>query len=469
MNFPEERTFDQEKARTLAINASKQVMNSVGLSMIVKDAAASLRACVESAKAVVSEIVVADTGSTDGTIRIAQDLGSRVIRIPWTNDFAEARNRALQEMTTDWVMCLDADEMLDEGGIAKIPKLLEKTDTAGFQVRIRNYVLSLNDRIWDRAAIPNDSLLPAAKKYPAYVEHENVRLFRRSPDVHFVGCVHESVGPRLLELGRKIETAPFLIHHFGLATDAETRERKNRLYRKLGRKKIRERPRDAQAHLELGLTEMDNFGDLHEALRLFRRACQLNSHFGVAWFFEGVVLLRKEKYGDAIVSLAQAEIRGHRTALVAELQGDAYYNLGEFCNAAKFYELALWREPESPQFISKAGLAAVRTGDIESGLSKLQKAIEMKAPDAELHDRLVLALVSLGRIAQAAEAAESKLGAVASPSTGSFLRAAALWAKASEPARAAAVLQIGLQMSPDNRDLQKALSELAQTVGIRAF
>ncbi|HYK40164.1 MAG TPA: tetratricopeptide repeat protein [Candidatus Eremiobacteraceae bacterium] len=214
---------------------------------------------------------------------------------------------------------------------------------------------------------------------------------------------------------------------------------------------------------------MDNFGDLDEALRLFRRACQLNSHFGVAWFFEGVVLLRKGKYADAIESLAQAERRGHRTALVAELRGDAYYNSGEFSNAAKFYELALLREPESPQLTSKVGLAGVRSGDIEGGLSKLQKAIEMKAPDVELHDRLVLALVSLGRIAQAAEAAESKLGAVASPSIGSFLRAAALWAKANEPARAAAVLQIGLQMSPDNSELQKALSELAQIVGIRTF
>jgi tetratricopeptide (TPR) repeat protein len=444
-------------------------MTSVGLSMIVKDAAKWLPACIESAKPVASEIVVADTGSTDNTIEVAQSLGARVVAIPWNNDFAEARNRALQEMPTDWVLSLDADEILDQAVIAKIPALLEKTRAAGFQVRIRNYVLSLNDRIWDRAAVSNDSLLPATRKYPAYVEHENVRLFKRSPDVHFVGRVHESVGPRLQELGRKIETAPFFIHHFGLVAEAETRARKNRLYRELGREKIRERPSDAQAHLELGLVEMDNFGNLDEALRLFRGACRLNPRLGIAWFFEGVVQLRNGRCAEAIKSFAQAERWGHPTALVAEYRGDAYYNSGAFSDAARSYELALRREPESPRLMSKAGLAHVRIGEIESGLGELQRAIELRAADAELHDRLVVALVSLGRITQAAKAAESKLGAVASASVGSFLRAAALWAKAGELARAAAMLQIGLQLSPDNKDLEKALEELAQSAGIRAF
>jgi glycosyltransferase involved in cell wall biosynthesis len=434
--------------------------------MIVKDAAEWLRTCVQSAKAVASEIVIADTGSTDNTIEVAQSMGARVITIPWNNDFALARNRALAEITSDWVLSLDADEMLDEAAITKIPALLEETHAAGLQVRIRNYVSSLSDRIWDRAAIPNDSLLLAARKYPAYVEHENVRLFRRSPDVYFVGRVHESVGPRLLELGRRIETAPFFIHHFGLAADAATRERKNRLYRELGRAKIRERPFDAQAHFELGLVEMDNFGDLGEALRLFQRGCQLNPRFALAWFFAGVVFLRKERYKDALKSLARAERLGHRTALVAEYQGDAHYNSGTFSSSAKYYECALRREPESPQLMSKTGLAHVRTGDVERGLRSLRSAIEMRTDTAELHDRLVFALVSLDRIAQAAEAAEAKLGAVRSPAAGDFLRAAALWSKADEPARSAAMLQVGLQLNPDNKDLQKALDELAQRLAL---
>src|SRR5262249_9020300 len=149
---------------------------------------------------------------------------------------------ALGEMKSDWVLSLDADELLDASALLQIPTLIKKTSAAGFQVTIRNYVLGLEDRIWDRPAVPNKSSLSRAAKYPAYVEHDNVRLFRRAADVHFVGRVHESVGPRLLELGRTIESAPFFIHHFGLAASAEARERKNRFYRELGRQKIWELP-----------------------------------------------------------------------------------------------------------------------------------------------------------------------------------------------------------------------------------
>src|SRR5262249_366871 len=161
------------------------------------------------------------------------------------------------------------DEQLDSAAVRQIPALLKKPGVAGYQVTIRNYVLSLRDRVWDRPAKPNDSGLAAARPYPAYVEHENVRLFRRDPEIRFVGRVHESVGPAILELGRKLGVARFLIHHFGLAVSEEVRAAKNRFYRDLGRQKLREMPSNAQAHLELGLVEMDNFANLEEAQRLF--------------------------------------------------------------------------------------------------------------------------------------------------------------------------------------------------------
>lgn len=444
-------------------------MTTLGLSMIVRDAAEWLPACLASAKPVVSEIVVADTGSTDTTISIAKSLGARVIQIPWNDDFAEARNLCLKEMTTDWILSLDADELLDASAVAQIPQLLASTRANGFQVTIRNYVLSLQDRIWDRAAIPNAAPIPTAAKYPAYIEHENVRLFRRAPSVHFVGRVHESVGPRLLDLGRRIEHAPFFIHHFGLAASAETRERKNRFYRSLGREKIRERPRDAQAHLELGLVEMDNFGDLDEALRLFRHACELNPKFGIAWFFLGIANLRKNLYQEALQAFEKAERSGHRTALLAESRGDAFYNSGDFRAAAKSYAVAAQREDENPVFASKLGLALLRAGNSDAGLAQLRQARHRRPASPELQDRLILALVFLNQYAEAAQAAEEKLGGVESPQPPDFLRAATLWSKAGDPARAAAMLQVGLQVYPHNKDLLAALEELAQSIGIKEF
>src|SRR5690606_28118797 len=127
--------------------------------------------------------------------------------------------------------------------------------------------------------------LPEAQPYSAYVEHENVRLFRRQPEIRFVGRVHESVGPSIEASGLALDRADLRIHHFGLAADPETRARKNRFYRDLGRKKVQEMPGNAQAHFELGLVELDNFHNDAEALRCFERACRLNPRLSVAWFF----------------------------------------------------------------------------------------------------------------------------------------------------------------------------------------
>src|SRR5215831_16968417 len=178
-------------------------MTSVALSMIVRNEEALLSRCLESARGVADEIVIADTGSTDQTAQIARRFGARVFNIPWENDFARARNRALEQVHSEWVLVLDADEILDPAS-KLAPALLAGDDVAGYLVTIHNYVLSLSERLWDQPAKPNNSELSAARDYKAYVEHENVRLFRRLPGIHFVGRVHETVGTSILESGRKL-------------------------------------------------------------------------------------------------------------------------------------------------------------------------------------------------------------------------------------------------------------------------
>ncbi len=441
-------------------------MTTLALSMIVRDAAAILAACLESARGAVDEMVIADTGSVDDTMGIASHFGARVVSIPWTNNFAEARNRALAHVKTDWVLALDADEQLDIRAAKQIRPLLEQRAISGFVVTIRNYVLSLEERVWDCAAKPNDSLLPAAKEYPAFVEHENVRLFRREKDIYFAGRVHESVGPRIQELGRKLARSSFFIHHFGLAADAETRARKNLFYRELGREKIQEMPDSAQAHLELGLVELDNFHNFTEALVLFERACELDPKLSVAWFFMGLTLGKLERFRAALECLAEGEKRGHRTSLVAETCGDAHYNLMEYSRACESYDLALRRDSGNVLIESKLGLASVRAGNTSQGLKRIQRAVASKPSARELHDRLILALVWLDRIAEAAAEAELKIESVANLQPGDFLRAASLWAQARNLDRAAAALHAGLRIYPGNENLVRGLGEIAPTRGM---
>ncbi|MBZ5701342.1 MAG: glycosyltransferase [Acidobacteriia bacterium] len=439
-------------------------MPGLALSMIVRDAARDLAACLASARPIVSEIVIADTGSTDDTVAIARRFGARVLSIPWESHFAEARNRALAEVRSDWVLVLDADEQLDVAARQLLPTLLQQEPIAGFQTTIRSYVLSLQDRLWDRTAVPNDGRLPDARPFPAYVEHEHVRLFRRNPAFHFVGRVHESVGPRILDSGGKIGPAGFCIHHFGLAVDAQRRARKNLLYRDLGRRKIQEMPCNAQAHLEQGFVELDGFGNLPEALELFHRALTLNPRLGVAWFFSGVTLLRLGRPADALRPLEEAERRGHATALVAETRGDAFYSAGDFSSACRCYELALSRAPELPSLASKLGLAEVRLGRPGTGLKRIGAAVATDPKTSDTHDRLILAFVCLDRIADAALAAEVKLDTIASPAPADFLRAASLANRLGHWVRAAAALERGLRLHPSEPALKQALHEVTTTV-----
>ena len=91
-----------------------------------------------------------------------------------------------QLMQTDWVLVLDADEELDHEARNQIPNLLASS-AGGYLVPIRNYIPTTTGRGWDRVAMPNQNPHPRAQHAPAYFVHENCRLFRRDPEIYFVG------------------------------------------------------------------------------------------------------------------------------------------------------------------------------------------------------------------------------------------------------------------------------------------
>ncbi len=437
-------------------------MNSLALCMIVHDAEACLAACLESVRGVVQEMVIADTASSDRTVEIARKAGAKVLQIPWNNDFSEARNRALAEVCADWVLCLDADEQLDATAATRLPLLLNHGEVAAYQVPIRNYLLSSNERVWYRTPKPNDSLLASAAKYPAYAEQESVRLFRRDPAIYFVGRVQESVEPRIREIQGPIGQADFRIHHFEMAVDEATRQRKYNLYRELGHKKLAESPNDWRAHFELGVLELEQFKNLISAQVLFSRACQLNPGEGVVWFLLGVTVSRMGYFAEGVSFLTQAEKCGYRTALVSETRADALYNVGQFEEAQACYETALQGDPGNSSTEAKLCLTIVRTGKGEEGLARLRKALATKPREAELHEGLILSLASLERIEASAEAAESKLKTVPNLLAGDYLRAASLWAQVREWGRVTNVLERGLLAYPQDANLRKALEESRQ-------
>jgi tetratricopeptide (TPR) repeat protein len=91
------------------------VNTRLALVMIVRDEAARIARCLDSARALVDDIVVLDTGSLDATPAIAAAHGARVFSFDWCDDFAAARNAALDRSDADWNLVLDGDEWFDIG------------------------------------------------------------------------------------------------------------------------------------------------------------------------------------------------------------------------------------------------------------------------------------------------------------------------------------------------------------------
>lgn len=436
---------------------------ALALSMIVRNAAADLPVCLESVRHLVQEIIIADTGSTDDTFDVARQLGAQVISIPWQENFADARNLALEPVQSDWVLVLDADEELDPSAADLLPALLKRPDVSGYRIPLRHYCRNVHARGWDRRAQRNTSTLPRASAYPAYVEKEIVRLFRRDPDIRFIGRVHENVDLSILRRGGKIGDANFCIHHYGFTGDQSKLAEKNQWYLKMGRLKIQEMPDSALAHIEVGLLELDTFGRPQEALQCFQRACELEPQNATAWLFAGMSHIQLGDDVQALGCLEKAERHCGLSPMISEARGDANFNLGNFESAARSFRRA-WKASESDANLeSKLGLAELRLGEVQTGLARMRRALQREPDRAQLHDRLITAYISVGQLNQAAQAAERKLEQT-TPSPEGFLRAAAIHFQLRAHDRSHALLVRALQLFPHSDRLANALHQIESNV-----
>jgi len=437
-------------------------MPSVALSMIVKNGAETIRPCLESVRGVVDEIVIGDTGCTDNTGEIAREFGASIISVPWENDFAKARNVALEPIKTDWVLILDADEELDGDGARNIPQLLDAADVGGYVTPIRNYVGARFSRAWDRLSVPNDGRHPRAKGAPAYFTHENCRLFRRHPKIYFTGRVHELVENQVSALGLKLGSANFCIHHFGQLAEEQVKDSKAVLYLELLRLRVQENPDDPLAWVLLGLQEYEYRKDTLEGLRCFARSLALEPRLAEAWLFTGMIFVDLGKYQEALTALKQNRGAGKGAALCEQLKGDALQGLGRFREAGRAYRRALKSTgADDPLIESKLGYTEVKAGQQKAGLARLRRAARAVPQMFPVHDRLMKACIMTDRLPEAAEVAEGLAHALPHPKF--YLRAASIRAKLQQWEESSEILSRGLVLFPQSPELRDAYEQAETT------
>src|SRR5579871_190768 len=116
---------------------AKQI--ELSLCMIVRDEEARLADCLQSIAPYVDEMVVVDTGSTDRTREIALECGARVFDCPWTDSFAQARNRSLEQARGAWIFWMDADDVIAPESGAKLRELIRRHPdrNAAYQAQVR--------------------------------------------------------------------------------------------------------------------------------------------------------------------------------------------------------------------------------------------------------------------------------------------------------------------------------------------
>ncbi len=184
---------------------------TLSLCMIVKDEEEMLPRCLAAVRDAVDELVIVDTGSKDRTREIALEFGAKLIDFEWTGSFSDARNVSFDAATGDWLMFLDADEVLVEGDGERLRALTGQTWREAHYLLETNHTGTLEDG--------------------TAVTHNALRVFRNRPGLRFEGRIHEQIAQHLPAfLPERLAVSDVRIDHYGYlgaVRDAKEKSRRN--------------------------------------------------------------------------------------------------------------------------------------------------------------------------------------------------------------------------------------------------
>ncbi|MBE3574452.1 MAG: glycosyltransferase [Firmicutes bacterium] len=293
--------------------------------MIVRNEEKNLARCLASVRGAVDEIIVVDTGSTDGTAQLARSLGAQVFSYEWQDDFAAARNASLAHAHGDWVLVLDADEELAPGHGPRLRTLLAAPQYDWYFLECftflggpghpeqaqRGRVLRLfRGGLFEYRHAVHEEVTPV-------FESQNGRLMGTGPHSPPLGpgdsgllILHHGYEPGVAVHGQQAQahskaSGAQLCPSGGSAgsarpPDPDPIREKARRYVDLISRRLAETPADAYLHYALA-TDYTQLGDFASALRELFAAHELQGVWTSKLLLDTVQCLRSlHRYGEAL-------------------------------------------------------------------------------------------------------------------------------------------------------------------------
>ena len=367
-------------------------MPNLSLCTIAKNEAPSLPQCLGSVKDVVDEMVILDTGSTDRTVEIAKDFGAKVYHFQWCDDFAAARNEALKYVQGEWVLVLDADEVLTPEIVPLLRQAMEGKNTLAINL-VRQEV-------------------GAAQSPYSLVS----RLFRRHPQVQFSRPYHAMIDDSLQALLQRephwqvVSLTPVAILHYGYQPGAIAALDKYTRARKAMEGFLATHPHDPYTCSKLGALYLQ-IGQAKEGIKLLKRGLKSDRA-------EAPVLFELHYHlGNAYTRLSKPDraAKHYQTAIaqpiLPQLKLGAYNNLGSLLKAVgdlqaaqKAYETALEIDPSFAVGYYNLGMTLKAQGNFTGAIAAYQQAIKLNQDYAFAYQNLGVVLLKIGNLPESMKA-----------------------------------------------------------------
>ncbi|MDU5111727.1 MAG: glycosyltransferase, partial [Clostridium sp.] len=262
---------------------------TLSLCMIVKNEEKYIDKSINSVKDIVDEIIIVDTGSTDSTLDILKNYNVKLYNYKWENDFASARNYAINKAKSNWIIFLDADEILDQSSKNTLIKYIESTPFDGCHFVIYNY----------RSENQND-----------FTIHYAFRLFRNNKGYHYKGKIHEQIfNDNYKNITSKFSNEEIILHHYGYSIEILQKKDKRSRNIPILLDSLKDNPEDSFNLFNLG-NEYLAQNDVNKALYYYElsySSIDLTKHYSVHLLYRMTICYQYvKKYNEAMKFVDEA-------------------------------------------------------------------------------------------------------------------------------------------------------------------